>query len=63
MNSFTGSFENVYQPKNRANKSGIEILIAFLVVVFKSYFNKLVASSGNTSEGLKVFASSMSIKA
>ena len=35
----------------------------FPIEIFKIYFNKLVASSGKTKAGLKVLASSISIKA
>ncbi len=59
----TGNLEKVYHPKNAANNRGTINLSAFLDLVFKFYFNKLVASSGNTNDGLKDFASSIDIKA
>jgi hypothetical protein len=38
-------------------------MIFFNFLFKKGYFNKFVASSGKTKEGLKTFASSISIKA
>lgn len=59
----TGSLEKVYQPKNTARAIGIAMRSNFLVFAVKVYFNRLVASSGNTSEGLKLFAVSISMNA
>lgn len=60
----TGNRVKVYQPKQIANKKGRPILRAFLVELFNvNYFSKLLASFGNTNDGLNTFASSISIKA
>jgi len=57
------TFDSEYQTKKTPNNNGSVIFSICFVLLFNSYFNKFVASSGNTRSGLKPLASSISIKA
>ena len=56
-------FVNKYQTKPIPINNGKTTFIKLIIFLFKSYFNKLVFSSGNTIAGLKDFASCIDIKA
>jgi len=52
----TEILDKEYQTKATPNNKGRTIFRVLLILVFKIYFKRLVASSGNTNEGLKVLA-------